>query len=579
MALSRRLDGLAPVPHEASSSLECAKEDNDIASKTKGSRALQRRSRRASLIVSKGSGGPVEAAAILLSIIRRVDAAVPGTKEELVKNIGSSTGGDSALLEQLANLRASSSLQQRRRLDESVVRSGVKSRIVASRSKYILTRKAWGRARSVVRGVPESRLSKVGRKPKLGAALMARARAILMQNSQASSRVAVLKRGRKTKDPSSHGARVPARTLMKTPAQILRDHPSLGIGPTSFRRLLRSSLLEFRKPTRLTDMCTHCVQYQKKIIPRYSAFWNQARKNIERFCPSYFLSSWDRAPNVKAAINCVDTLKLVDGLLLYLGRHSVRAAAIRPTGDALIQLQAEEKSVIIDLKLHRRVIESYDWHIVAAQRVRDAVRDVRTDLPRGVVHYQGDFMENVNLPRANVETSDMFYGQARKTVGVYTAYILQWIDNKVEELFIIVVAEVVDKTATWANHMVNETLKFIRNPSGCACLEFHFDTGTHFRSSESLHYYLVDLPVRYGVKVRLSYWVEKHGKDKCDSIANSSCDRWLESFLKTRDATVFSAQKLAEVYTDGAKQQMRDHPHGPRFEADDSINPCLPSLV
>ena len=83
------------------------------------------------------------------------------------------------------------------------------------------------------------------------------------------------------------------------------------------------------------------------------------------------------------------------------------------------------------------------------------------------------------------------------------------------------------------------------------------DAGLHFRSYESLHHHLVELPRRFQVPCFCHWGIEKHMKSRCDQMFG-----WLNGWItraKRNGASILSLEDLlAMAKNESAKQQTSD---------------------
>jgi hypothetical protein len=155
--------------------------------------------------------------------------------------------------------------------------------------------------------------------------------------------------------------------------------PRLDMSEPVFRKIIRT-LGVFRKARGMTDVCDHCVHFRDAVVPRFTAFVAELRGKLQPWAPEYF-RGFDAALKSKGLTTLDHPLRVLDGLVMYLKGHADRFPAQRPA-DAAALVEAEEAQLEL-LRLHRRIIESYVWHINIATEVRSATKDAAHQPPQG----------------------------------------------------------------------------------------------------------------------------------------------------------------------------------------------------
>ena len=85
--------------------------------------------------------------------------------------------------------------------------------------------------------------------------------------------------------------------------------------------------------------------------------------------------------------------------------------------------------------------------MLAAAREQASMRTSIESVAKGTCYFQADFSENIGVPLANEESSDMWHGAARKTLSVFGVYLRQWEDGQLRTKNILYVSEVLEKSS------------------------------------------------------------------------------------------------------------------------------------
>lgn len=310
------------------------------------------------------------------------------------------------------------------------------------------------------------------------------------------------------------------RTLTAQLSTIYRSNPSIyrNLAETQFRCLVGRHCQEFRKGFRKTDLCDHCVGYRNKILPRVNAFIKRCQNTMATVCPGYWNPFWSNRRHTRI-MNSSETEEKLNILKTYLWvTHEKDHAATRRNAPEPWKVQHEEGQLVKELKLHLSIVQSYEWHILAAAREQASMRRSIETLEPGTCYFQADFSENIGVPIAHEETSDMWHGAARKTLSVFGVYLRQWIENQVKTRIVLYVSEVLEKSALFASLLIRKAVeKEVLNKGKLKKLIFVFDAGNHFRSYEAAHNTMIYIPLQYKQPCVTRYLVEKHGKGPCDA--------------------------------------------------------------
>jgi hypothetical protein len=179
-----------------------------------------------------------------------------------------------------------------------------------------------------------------------------------------------------------------------------------------------------------------------------------------------------------------------------------------------------------------------------------------------------DWMANLSLPVAHVETTDQFYGTDRMGLSVFGVVIEQYHGpaRGTTLKYIVLVSQILDHTALFSGVMLDRVKEFIEDLPSVKHISFWCDCGPHFRAWEHLAYLQKSWFEVYNCVVRLNFFAEKHGKGLVDSLFGH-VRRWLRTRLLTPGTLVKVVEELAAVFEKGATvdMQMDPPPHGPEY--------------
>eukprot|EP00439_Symbiodinium_sp_Y106_P082026 s5_g21.t1 len=238
--------------------------------------------------------------------------------------------------------------------------------------------------------------------------------------------------------------------------------------------------------------------------------------------------------------------------------QDIRRASPQPEG-----INHAEGMLAAQAKLHKSLVEAYDWHLAAAQLELRNMRRLAEELQSNACYMHCDFMEKLPIPISGSETSDMFHGSARKTLSVLAAYTVQ-VDKH-------------GKRDVSATVLVSEIISALfSGVSACCRPSSRSRMWVHFKSSslvlipgtiryENLYYFLHKLTKEYKQRTRVNYLVEKHGKAMCDSEVFAPIRRWIDEFLLHPKAFCDSETEVVNILSAHARREMSQNPTGTRF--------------
>ena len=286
-----------------------------------------------------------------------------------------------------------------------------------------------------------------GRKSKVDCpANIAAVRKVLDRASNAASLTCVVKE--KLEDGTVGRVRKQRRTLVAQLSTIYRASPEVHkrMAETQFRRLVVKHCREYRKGSRKTDLCDHCLAYRKKILPQVAKFITHCQNNMLKVCSGYWAPFW-RKQRVQQTMASGDAESKLKALQTYLSTtHEKEHASDRAKAAEPWRIRHVEGELLTELKRHLAIVQAYEWHALAAQREQATMRASLAALPPDTCYFQADFSENIGVPLGHEESSDMWHGAARKTLSVFGVFLRQWVGGEVKTRNILYVSDVIEKT-------------------------------------------------------------------------------------------------------------------------------------
>ena len=396
--------------------------------------------------------------------------------------------------------------------------------------------------------------------------LIAIARKYLEEHAKESERIIVIGRGKKKR-------LAVAKHLTKTRHRLWREFPELHkkISWQSFRRMVRIHFPHIRSPRRNTDVCKHCKNFSKYLLPAAVRACKKIRQNIVAILPSYF-NMFDSNNTVLELQERKEELPLLRRFQSYIDDKNFHAVQ-DPDRTALsrahrLSLHACEAEGSHQMKGHLELLDAYEWHAVSAKRQSNFVEDLRQSPPANTAIVHTDFKENVKYPMSPDETGEEWHAQNKLSLTVFGANAM--VPSKSGghvELFVLLVTDVLDHDAQAASMMTNTVLAELRQHPNVAWnlvqkLIFVADCGPHFRSYENVAHYCVTLPTTLRIPVEICWLGEQHGKSGVDRCFGW-CNAWIAQHVNEKP--IHNLDHLIEAFLTGSSQMMREDPAGPCF--------------
>ena len=382
---------------------------------------------------------------------------------------------------------------------------------------------------------PSTWTSKRGRKAILDdTSIVDHVRNVLAPHLVESERVAVVGRGNKKR-------MIVAQHLRKKKYRLYMEESQLNarMSWSSFHRILKHHFPHIRSPIRKTDLCEHCLHFEKRLLPRAEQTMANARKDLLSIWPDYF-TTFDSNKVIQQKMNDKDRVPLIARFVAFLNtqnfnanRNSARTQALGLS--ARLSLHAAEAKIIHTMKAHVELLEAYRWHQISARRQASALAKLTSEggLASNAALIQVDFKENVRYPLSTLaglnqcfccpflllspltscpkppstqqgreETGDEWHAQNKLSLTVFGVHAL--VPNKEgshSEIYILIVTEILDHDAQMGNMMINRALNVLQKHPALdwpkvTKLWIVSDVGPHFRSYENAAHFLCTLASR-----------------------------------------------------------------------------------
>lgn len=416
------------------------------------------------------------------------------------------------------------------------------------------------------------------------ASLVEIARSVLGRHSKAGSRIVTVERtshGYAKVTKNKDGAEsIPSVSLLVAPQHIYDMEPDLQrqMSSSTFLRMLRGHFGEFRKSGRATDVCHHCVSFHEKIVPAFRRFRDQTIKALEEVMPSYF-DAWESSEQVQTAESHGDWALAAEELLKFARSHNRKFGAKRRTELSLadqITLYSEvEAPAELDLKAHKQLLQSYQWHMMSAQRQHDSLMALTSSkastLPVGDTLLCFDWREKLRVPMAPQETGAMWHAAQKNAVSCWGGAVYKHSASSTAEsplldvTFIFFCTSIIEQTAEASNKMLSKALELAK-VSRSGCLWLWSDVGPHFRSAENAFFYLRHLPKTRQQPVKVRYLAECHGKGVLDAMfAVTGCSKsgWIGRYAAKHQ--IDNVKDIVKALKLGASEQRAKDPAGPQW--------------
>ena len=252
--------------------------------------------------------------------------------------------------------------------------------------------------------------------------------------------------------------------------------------------------------------------------------------------------------------------------MTYMNTHTSKyRKEITKAGRGLVlRLHEEEARLEQDLKWMKKVVSAYAFHRRSADRQKTAVTSVSEALePKHILCWM-DFKQNLTVPLAFRQTSNMFWAQARMEVSIFglVVHVGQAQAGGPRKLGFLVVSPIIEHTALAAALQV-QLLKGELPMDKIASCHFWMDCGGHFRTLDMCSYVATEWASSSSANIpcTLSWFGEKHGKGEVDGLF-SCANRWIQSKIRNPGAEIASVADVVATLRQGAAEDMRKDPSG-----------------
>ena len=260
--------------------------------------------------------------------------------------------------------------------------------------------------------------------------------------------------------------------------------------------MVRKHFPFIRKPGRKTDICQHCRNLKKHILPRAKAEYEKRRRLLSDILPSYF-EDFDARPDVKVLQEADQISDIIVRARSYIVMRNSRAER-DPARNGLdrLELFQREAEALHKLKGHTELVEAYSWHKLSADRQRESAEELLDKLGEDEAYFHFDFKENVRYPMAKEETGDQWHAQNKLSLTVFGVVV--YTPGRKNFNFLLI-SEVLDHDSQMARVLLSRVFEVVSNRPAydwdrVKHVHLVCDCGPHFRSRESYAFFLHDLP-------------------------------------------------------------------------------------
>ena len=347
--------------------------------------------------------------------------------------------------------------------------------------------------------------------------LIAKVGEVLDANCKESERIVVVGSGSKRR-------MVVAKHLEKTKYRLWCEVPTLhkNMGWGTFCTIMQVHFPHVRNPRRDTDLCKHCLHFDKYLLPAAKRLSEKIRHHLGDALPTFF-STFDSSPAIVDLRSQQQDVQILSRMRRFI--LSRNAAAERdPDRQPLSRAQR--------VTLHG--IEAK-----AAQTADRAPGSVRVASSICTAAKQLRQLSPLRTPSRYCPPPDGFQRKrqvppepARDWRGVACSeqVVAHQRSGGHAEIFVLVVTDVLDHDAQAACMMTNTVIAQLRQDP-----EVHWeaverlivvaDCGPHFRSYENVAHYCVTLPKALRIPVEVCWLGEQHGK---------WCNDWITKYIVTK---------------------------------------------
>ena len=456
---------------------------------------------------------------------------------------------------------------------DCVVRNEVESREEACRLGYPMGDKRWIKA-----GNPEETINPGGRPSQVDSADVVKSvQAALDRHSQPSS--AVCQKG-------DNWSVVNTLTDKATAVYQSEDSMFGNMSISTFRRVLRKHLTEYKRPRTLTDYCQHCADLEDSVLPEARKALDHWTKSLAAIMTNYWVPwetyvsstslSFDEQPGLYLSqfehyINMHSRqhpcAKHRDSNF-PCGQHASRRRGAPGFAQARrIELHETEAAAGHELRAHLKLLMGYLHHRSAKEAQHTAITALLETPPLGTAVLLSDWKELETLPQCWKQTGDQFFAQARHEVSIWGALLIEHDDASTVAVPVlirthfVVVSKILDHTALRTNQLIQIALQQKKSSKPWQRLALVSDCGPHYRSLESLAHGLVALHRSYKIPIEIHFGCEKHMKSAIDRLFG-----WVKAILRRhreRRKDLLEVKDLVLALRSGFAENKANNPQAP----------------
>ena len=344
-----------------------------------------------------------------------------------------------------------------------------------------------------------------------------------------------------------------ANTLTAAPTNIYLEDSRLygNMSDSTFRRILKQHLTEYKKPRRLTDFCQHCADLEQKVLPDCRKAIESARSQLLAIMPEYW-ALWEEYMTTSSVQFDSQPALFLQQIEHYIDRHCETKPCrkhegsefpcgllrLRKRGSDFPQgqratLHEKEAEIAHELRAWLKLLRSYLHHRSCKEHQHEALTQLMESPPFGHAVLVSDWKEQETIPQSWCETGDMFFATARMECSVFGAMLVEHAANSTQErpvlitTYFVVCSSILDHTTLRTCQLLRLVLSKKKSPRPWTALHLISDCGPHYRSLEALGHALVTLHQNLEIPVTVHFGCEKHFKSCIDRLFG-----WCRACLK-----------------------------------------------
>ena len=130
-------------------------------------------------------------------------------------------------------------------------------------------------------------------------------------------------------------------------------------------------------------------------------------------CPGYW-ALFDANAETQRLLKEQDYIQTLELIVGYITKHRDTQQPLRDASGYPQGIVGVEGGVRKAADQYKKIVISYEWHMLAASKENKAARATIERPPSDTAAFQGDYMENVGVPQCGRQTSGMFHGSQRR---------------------------------------------------------------------------------------------------------------------------------------------------------------------